>query len=762
MHGIDFIQDLAVVLLVAGLVGWLCHRIGLSVIVGYLGAGMLVGPFTPPFSLVTDVERIEVLSQLGLVFLMFGIGMHLSLRRLRRMGLPLVVATVVNTVLIYYLTRVLGAAMHWNSMETIFLAAMLMVSSSAIIGKILIEVGATHEKVGQAAMSLTVIEDVVAVVMLTLLSSMAKIDAGAGGAQIGGTIGLMGSFVVLAGVASLLIVPWLLRRLAAAVSVELQTLWMAGLLLGLAAVAARAGYSLALGAFLLGCVVAETAQRLQVERTFEGLHDVFSAVFFVGIGMQIDVRLLADAGWLILGVSAFSLLLRPLTCMAGFVVAGTAPREALRVGLIATPIGEFSLIIAQLGVSLAVVPARFYPLAVGVSLLTSLVAPPLTQHSARIADALFALQPRWLESALAGYQNWLQRLQARGQRNQLWQLSRKRLIQITVEVLLVSGLLLFSDQMFGLVRDYLPVDRSYPRGAEILFWCGLGLVALVPLVAIWRNVSALAMLVADASTAGHAAAGRLKPVVETGLKLGAGVMIFFWLSAIVPLEGMGRWVPVLALGVAAVAVALLRTRLVYWHSVMEVELQQRLEQNEKKASVTNAPWFKQHSDWQLSLMECALPDLADVRGRTLDELALRAKFGVVVAGIDRQGVMIGNPAPGMALYPGDKVLLLGEPKQIGAAKAFLRAATGMPGPSNFDDVRMERVELPAGSDLHGRTLAEIALSRTHGLQVAGVNRAGQRILNPGGEEKLFSGDEVLVLGSPDQIAAFKESLRNGG
>ena len=189
MHGIDFIQDLAVVLLVAGLVGWLCHRIGLSVIVGYLGAGMLVGPFTPPFSLVTDVERIEVLSQLGLVFLMFGIGMHLSLRRLRRMGLPLVVATVVNTVLIYYLTRVLGAAMHWNSMETIFLAAMLMVSSSAIIGKILIEVGATHEKVGQAAMSLTVIEDVVAVVMLTLLSSMAKIDAGAGGAQIGGTIG---------------------------------------------------------------------------------------------------------------------------------------------------------------------------------------------------------------------------------------------------------------------------------------------------------------------------------------------------------------------------------------------------------------------------------------------------------------------------------------------------------------------------------------------------------------------------------------------
>ena len=133
MHGFEFIQDLAVVLVVAGFVGWLCHRLGLSVIVGYLAAGMVIGPYTPPFSLVSSVARIETLSQMGLVFLMFSIGMKLSLRKLRRLGWPLVIATVVGAVVMYNISRLVGAGLGWNPVQTVFLAAMLMVSSSAII-----------------------------------------------------------------------------------------------------------------------------------------------------------------------------------------------------------------------------------------------------------------------------------------------------------------------------------------------------------------------------------------------------------------------------------------------------------------------------------------------------------------------------------------------------------------------------------------------------------------------------------------------------
>ena len=182
MHGISFIQDLAVILVVAVVVGWLCQRIGLSVIVGFLVAGMVVGPFTPPFSLVTNVERIETLSQLGLVFLMFAIGLGLSVRKLRRLGFTLFLATATGAVLMYYLTRLLGVALGQNATESLFMAGMLMVSSSAIIGKILHETGANNERAGQLAMGISVLEDVAAVVMLTLLTSLVPVGGGEGGA----------------------------------------------------------------------------------------------------------------------------------------------------------------------------------------------------------------------------------------------------------------------------------------------------------------------------------------------------------------------------------------------------------------------------------------------------------------------------------------------------------------------------------------------------------------------------------------------------
>jgi CPA2 family monovalent cation:H+ antiporter-2 len=182
-------------------------------------------------------------------------------------------------------------------------------------------------------------------------------------------------------------------------------------------------------------------------------------------------------------------------------------------------------------------------------------------------------------------------------------------------------------------------------------------------------------------------------------------------------------------------------------------------QGDHKFTGTTAPWLAAHSEWSLALTDCLLPDLADCRGRTLGELALRTKFGCTVAGVERQGVMVGNPTADMILYPRDKVLLLGDPAQVAAGKEFLHRASGTALVSNFDEVRMESVELPPGCGLHDRSLAEVALSKAFGLQVAGINRAGFRILNPHGEEKLFTGDNVLVLGSPDQIKAFKGTLQ---
>jgi CPA2 family monovalent cation:H+ antiporter-2 len=542
---------------------------------------------------------------------------------------------------------------------------------------------------------------------------------------------------------------------------ELQTLGLAALLFGVAVVAVQAGYSPALGAFLLGTIVAETSHRHQVERTFEGMRDVFSSVFFVAIGMQIDLRELWESAGLIVGVAAFTLTARPLAVTTGLTLIGTPMKDALRTGLTGTPIGEFSFIIAQLGVTAAVVPVRFYPMAVGVSLLTTLIAPLLTRRSEQIAGAVIAGQPRWMATWVRAYHGWLDGMHQRRSRNLLWQLSRKRLIQVGVGMLFVTGVVVFSGQFFAMAEEWLGADWLFPQGLEKIFWTVLILVTLAPLVAIWRNVSAMSILYAEVSTKGRPHAHRLRPVVETVLKMLAGSGMFVWLAAIQPADGMGKNLLLFSAVVAGGALLLLRRKLIYWHSEMEVELMSVIETGDNKMTSTTAPWLQPHSEWNLHMIDCTLPDLADCQGKKIAELKLRSRFGCSVVGIERQGFMIPLPPPEAILYPRDKVLLLGTSDQVKAGKIFLAGVSGAPvADSLFEEVRMESVKVPSWSRAAGRTLGELSPAQNHGVQIAGVNRGGVRILNPSAQESLRDGDEVLALGAPVHIAAFKEWVRD--
>jgi CPA2 family monovalent cation:H+ antiporter-2 len=758
MHGIQLIQDLAVILVVAGAVGWICQRLGLSVVVGFLTAGILIGPYTPPFALVTDIGRVDTLAQMGLVFLMFSIGLKLSLRRLQRLGLSLLLAVSSGAAIIFYVTRLAGAVVGFSNRESLFLAAMLMVSSSSVITKVLQETGSTHERAGQLAMGVTVLEDVVAVVMLTLLNSVVQFG-GMASKPLGETLGMFGAFVVLAGIGGLLLVPWLLRKLSISAGEELQTLGLAGMLFALAVIAQRAGYSLALGAFLLGTIVAETPHRTQVERTFAGMRDVFTAVFFVAIGMQIDLRLLGHSLGLVLGVAAFTLVVRTGAMTIGLAIIGTPVRDSLRVGLSVTPIGEFSFVIAQLGVMAAVVPETFYPMAVGVSLVTTLVAPFLTKHSARISGLVLARKPQALRVWRATYHTWLEHLQAQQKRNQIWQLSRKRFVQIGVEMLFVTGLLIFSESLLAVVVRWLGPDWLFPQGPVVMFWLVLALVVLAPLLAIWRNLSTLCLLYAQVATSGHPAEKKLRPVIEWVFKFVAGMGLYVWLSTLLPMEGRARWIVLGTGALAVIALLVLRRKLIYWHSELEVELKEVFSANEQMEPDLNAPWLRPHSDWNLSVMDCVLPDLANVQGRCIADLDLRARFGCTVVGVGRQGYMISLPPPDTVLYPRDRVLLLGTSGQVEAAKKFLLAVSGLPSAAaEFDDVRMEAMTLPAWSRAVGQDLKTLSPMQTFHVQIAGIRRGGTRTLSPAGEEVIGGGDELLVLGMPDRIQEFRDWL----
>jgi len=758
MHGILFIQDLAVILVVAGIVGWICQRFGVSIVFGFLAAGVLVGPGMPYTALVSDPGPIETLARLGLVFLMFSVGLRLSIRKLRRLGLPLLGAVFLGAIAMYYLSRLLAAALGWSPTEGLFLAGILMVSSSSIISKLLHDTGLNHERAGQLALGVSVLEDIVAVVMLALLESVVQLG-GAGARQaseISATLLHLGAFVALTSVAGLLLVPSFLKRMSISMAEELQTVGIAALLFGLAVLAQKAGYSLALGAFLLGIIVAETPHRHQVERTFLGMRDVFSAVFFVAIGMQISAADLVHNAGLIAGIAAFTLLARPVAVTAGLCAIGVPARDGIRAGLMATPIGEFSFVIAAFGVGAGAVPGRFYPLAVGVSLITTLACPFAARRSGELAEALLARQPQWMHDLMRYYQDWLERFTRQRRQSTLWQLSRKRFAQIGIEMLFVSGVLVFSRELYAALEGWLGHDWLFPMGTQVAYWMLLALAVLAPLVAIWRNSSALALLYAQVASAHHPRGRQLAPLIETGIKVVVVALLGVWLITVVPAEDTARWLLLASALAAMAAVVLLRRRLIYWHCVLEVELKNTIQNSESALSVTTAPWLGRHPDWDLHMIDCTVPDLADCQGRSIAELDLRARFGCSVVGIERQGFMIPLPGPTTILYPRDRVLLMGTQEQVRAGKAYLGLVSGSLGSDSlFEEVRMETVHVAEWSRANGRSLGELAPAHVHSVQIAGIHRGGIRILSPGGAEVLRQGDELLVLGTPDQIREFR-------
>lgn len=761
MDGINFIQDLAVVLVAAAVAGSICRRIGLSVIVGYLLAGMIVGPYTPPFSLVLDVARIEMLSQIGLIFLMFAIGLGLSLTRLRLMGATTFIATGLGAFFVLNLTQLLGFSLGWSAQQSLFTAAMFMVSSSAVISKVVHELKLEHERPGQLALTMTVLEDVVAVVLLAILGS---ISAGTGQAT-GGLVGLLGSlsaFVVLLVMAGLFLVPRLLRRLEARADPELQTIAVAGVLLLMALLAVRAGYSLALGAFLLGAIVAEMPQSRTIGRAFAGMRDIFSSVFFVSIGMMIDVRMLAEVwGW-VLGLGLFTLLSRTLATSLALTLVGTPHREALRAGLVLTPLGEFTFVIAQLGVASAVMPKAFYPVAVGVSLLTVIISPVLNRHATGLLAFVQRVEPRWLTRVFDTYRDWLHQLSAvRG--GQWWQLSKRRLIQIGLEALFVTGLLIFSERMLaethasGWLRDFAP------GRVTLVFWIVIGLVVVAPLIAIWRNLAAVGMIFSEEAARHTRLPGQ---VIEAALKVVSAVAMASWLGRILPTESLPRWAWLIVAAILAGTVAVFSRRMIYWHSQWEETLSDvfRAPASVEAAGGGDAAtrakpsWLATPSDWNINVQECVLPDGAACGGRRIAELRVRSRFGCSIMEIHRHGSTLVAPEPDQVLYGGDRLLLLGTREQIERAREALTALTPPTATPAFDEARLETLPVPPGSHV-GRTLAELQIHRHAGVLIAGHGRLGRRRINPPADQTLEVGDELLVLGGPRQIREFKHWLQ---
>jgi monovalent cation:H+ antiporter-2, CPA2 family len=751
MQELQLVQDLAIVTFAAGIGGLICQKIGLSSIVGFLLAGLLVGPHAH-FAFPVNEDQVAALSQLGLVFLMFSIGLDLSVAKLRRIGTGVGLTVAVGGFLVFNGVRLVCPLIGIHGSASMFVAAMFVASSSATIGKILTETGLVHQRAGNLAMSITVFEDIVAVIVLTIIASIAQLHANAG-ADVERIIGIVMVFVALVVVLGLLVLPKSLQRLSRAGS-DLLMVTVAGLVLGIAVIAVRCGTSLALGAFLVGAIVAETPQRPAVERAMQGMRDVFIAVFFVSIGMLLNPALLVKNWMLILSLGFVAILVRIFALTTALLITGNSDRDAFRAALMVTPIGELAFISAQVGVSAHLLSPEYYGIAVGVALFTAFICPFLIRNSGQISDGWVKLQPPLFQDLLELYQQFLNSVGEHQRRSRLSALAREILPPLLVSVTFVAGILIFAPFLLVHWNAIFPAASGW--WPTHLFWALIGVAAAAPTLGIWRRLAEFF------KGAVEIAFGSQNDILLFGLDLVAAIVLLVLFCFLMPFIGASPSFIAAILGTATVYIFFLGHRLQTVQHRIGAELAEAILSVEERRQRTHQQWLQEHQEWDLALGEVRVPNSDAWFGKSLGELALRSQFGCSVVGVERQGYPVPSPGPDTELFPGDQMLVLGTEGQIHRVRQYFEStALRTERIDLLNEIRLESLETPVNGRLAGNTLAELEIPKHTGVQIVGVARGNYKMLFPGPFQILEPGDWLLVVGTRDQIVHFRSWIKEG-
>lgn len=481
-------------MLVAGLTTILCHRFKQPIVLGYIIAGIIIGPYTPPFSLISDVSTVKTLAELGIIFLMFSLGLEFNLHKLGKVGTAAFIAAFLEIVLMIGLGYAMGRLFGWSQINALFLGCILSISSTIIIIKALNELGLTKEKFAHFIFGILIIEDIFAILILALLSTIAT----TGSLQfneIAFTSAKLASFLAVSLTVGILLVPKLLSYIAKFKSNEMLLISVLGLCFGFCLLVAKLNYSVALGAFIMGAIIAESRQLNKIEHLINSLSDMFSAIFFVSVGLLFDPKALAHYFIPILIISVAVVIGKILSCSLGLLLAGNEGKVSVKAGMGLAQIGEFSFIIASLGISLKVTENFLYTIAVGVSIITTILTPYLIKHSDSLTRYLTFIVPKSLSSTFELYSDWIQNIQPTEEQIVLTRIIKRSIINIIINLLIVIAIFL-SGSYIARIGHYILLDITITK---TLIWA-LALILSTPfLIAVYRKVKVLSMLLAELS-----------------------------------------------------------------------------------------------------------------------------------------------------------------------------------------------------------------------------------------------------------------------
>ena len=732
MHLAPLLHDLAIILAVAGLVSIVFQKLRQPIVLGYIIAGMIVGPFTPPRPLVTDLPSIRTWADLGVIFLMFSLGLDFSFRKLARVGLSAGITAVLEVALTLVLGYVTGRALGWSNMNSLFLGAMISISSTTIVVKALDELKLRTRRFAEMILAVLIVEDLIAVLLLVAISTMAASGKISGLALLTAAAKLV--LVVSAWfLTGYFIIPRFIRYVGRVGSNEMLTIVALALCLSLVGFAAYLNYSVALGAFIMGSILAESTESQRIEELMEPLRDLFVAVFFVSVGMLIDPRLLWQYKFAILAISLVTLAGKIVFTTFGALVTGQTLRTSVQVGFGMAQIGEFSFIIASLGLALRATDSFLYPVAVAVSLITTFTAPYRIRVSHRFAVWLEGKLPVRLKSAMSQYVTWARERSADAAR-------RKEFYKLLFRWIM-NGVLV--TVVFILVAEVvLPAFGVTARASYLTAGLGWFLSVILSSPFIWAMLSAFSKF-------------RINDFSENQPPRGGTLLIMrllslIWIGALSLEFFRARTVLLAIVGMAALLFFAFYRQIESSYHWFEKRFLSTFDFKEKTKAPTDV--LRRLVPWDAHLVRIKVHPNSDFVLKKVAELRLRSSYGINIVVIQRGLKTIVAPRSEEVILPKDELLVLGVDEQIEKVRPIIEKPPGLA--DRFRPIagyELYRILVEPMSGLAGKTLKDSGISEEFGAIIVGIERFGNRIINPTGD-LIFSAEDVLwVVGEKEQL-----------
>lgn len=745
------INDLALILIVASTVTLLFKKLKQPLVLGYIMAGFIVSPHMPYTMSVMDTVDIKTWADIGVMFLLFSLGLDFSFKKILKMGITPVITTLTIIFAMMTLGIVVGHAFDWKRMDCIFLGGMLAMSSTTIIYKAFTDMGLRQQKFAQPVMSVLILEDILAIVMMVMLSAIASGNNPDGGEMIGSVMKI-GFFLVLWFVVGIFAVPLFLRSTRKLINNETLLIVSLGLCCLMAVVSTKVGFSSAFGAFVMGSILAETIEAAKIEKLVAPVKDLFGAVFFVSVGMLVDPNIIVEYAVPIAVLVLTILLGQSIFGTFGFLIGGQSLKSAMRCGFSMAQIGEFSFIIASLGLSLHVTGEFLYPVVVAVSVITTFLTPYMIRLSVPSYNVLERHLPKTWVRALnnitlshpssAPKSNW---------HSLIAQMARITLIYSILSVATIALMFTF----------FLPFIRRMMPG---MHWWANGICGVLTVMFIAPFLRAIVMKKNHSEEFralwNDSRSNRMPLLVTIFVRLIIASAFVFYIC-----NYLTRFTNALmmTIAVAVVGIMILSRGLKKQSIKMERMFVQNLRSRDIEQQVLGLkkPLYEGHLlDRDIHISEIEIPENSTWSGLCLADLRLSNRFGIHVSSILRGHRRINIPGGDDIVFPGDKLQVIGSDSQLAAAHAALAVDIEPDDPDiEKREMRLSQIIIDKHSPFVGKTLPETGLRSEFNCMVVGREEGKENLSMVGATYKMRLGDILWIVGEDEALRRLQDANR---